>query len=421
MSVYALVDCNNFYASCERVFNPALENTPIIVLSSNDGCVIARSNEAKVLGIPMGAPFYQYRSLCLQYEIKVFSSNFSLYGDISWRVMDSLQRLCPVIEIYSIDEAFLLLDELKHRDLAEYAGEIRQKIKMWTGIPVSIGIATSKTLAKAANNYAKHHIKSGILDLRDISVCDRVLNNLEVQQVWGIGRQLSEKLKILGIYTAKQLRDSHPKQLRKHFGIAVERIILELRGMACVSFETSGAKKSIIASRSFGRPVTELKELQEAVNHYVARACVKLREQNSKAQELYVFIQTSFHNKKESFYKDGKAQRFVEPTSDTFLMMQVASGIVKELFLPGYRYRKAGVMLEGIIPNSHQQIDLFTENAVTRKRAVLMQLMDDINRSMGKHTLRVAAQGTTCTWEVRSEKKSSSYTTNWQELARVWA
>lgn len=253
MSIYALVDCNNFYASCERVFNPQLEKKPVIVLSNNDGCIVARSNEAKALGLPMGAPYFKFEKMCLEKNVFVFSSNYELYGDISNRVMQVLQHFCPEIEIYSIDEAFLQLDKFSIWNLTNLMFEIRKKVKYWTGIPVSIGFGPTKTLAKIANKIAKKQSTSGVFDLCDEKIREDILANFLLEDVWGIGNRLSTRLNDLNIYTAKDLRDSNPKRMRKHFGVVIERIVQELRGSPCLTLESAQPRKQICSSRSFGK------------------------------------------------------------------------------------------------------------------------------------------------------------------------
>ncbi len=420
MAIFALVDCNNFYASCERVFNPSLEKKPIVVLSNNDGCIIARSNEAKALGIPMGAPFFKYQALCQQHKVTVFSSNYELYGDISQRIMNSLWYFCPDIEVYSIDEAFLRLDSFQHLDLLAYTAQIRQTIKLWVGIPVSIGIGPSKTLAKLANFIAKRQQLTGIFDLGDAELRGKILSDIDVEKVWGIGRRLTEKLKNLGIGTAKQLSDSNPTLMRQHFGVTVERIVLELNGISCIGMETVKPKKNIIASRSFGKLVNQLSDLEEAISHHIARACVRLRQQNSKAQALYIFIHTNFFKEGEPQYKKGFMVGFAEPTADSRLMIHLAKISLKKIFLPYYRYHKSGIILMNICQNTHQQNDLFMDNHLENQRQKIMTMMDAVNERMGGRAIFIAAEGIEQTWKTCSERKSLRYTTQWHELATAF-
>ena len=291
--IYALVDCNNFYCSCERVFNPALEKKPMAVLSNNDGCIVARSNEIKALGIPMGAPMFQYKELLEKKRAIILSSNYQLYGDMSQRVMETLRQFTPSMEVYSIDEAFLRLEEFQRLDLIKYCLEIRKTVKQWTGIPVSIGIAPNKTLSKVANHIAKKHTKTGVFDIFKRSTQNEILANFPVGNIWGVGRQLSKKLNEMGINTALKLRDVDIVWARKHFTVVGERLVRELRGASCLELEEVIAKKNITSSKSFGKLVTDKKELMNAIANYTTKACHKLRLQNSKAQGLYVYLRTN--------------------------------------------------------------------------------------------------------------------------------
>jgi DNA polymerase V len=427
MSIFALVDCNNFYASCERVFSPKLKGKPIVILSNNDGCVIARSNEAKALGIPMGAPYFKYKKICTDNEIAVFSSNYQLYGDMSGRVMTSLKELAPELEIYSVDEAFLKLDDLSNNDLNAYALSIKQKIGQWTGIPVSIGIGPTKTLAKLANFMAKKS-NSGVFDIRDGATCQAVLKDLKVGEVWGVGKNIATRLNSLGIITAAELKAQDPKYIRKIFGVVGERIVLELRGTACFSLNTNpDPKQTIITSRSFSKPVTDLVELEEAISDYAARACEKMRAQNSKARGINVFIQTNPHKDQEEFYQNSLNFFFDEATDDTRLVIKAAKELVSGLYREGLRYKKVGITLLDL--NNDQlpsQTNLFSaagnkaSNVVDAKRQkTLMKVMDDLNEKMGRGTILLAAQGIEQEWSMKRGLKSSNYTTNWDDLPRV--
>ncbi|MBM3603127.1 MAG: Y-family DNA polymerase, partial [Alphaproteobacteria bacterium] len=313
--IFALVDCNNFYASCERVFDPALAKRPIVVLSNNDGCVVARSNEAKALGIKMGAPFFQQKAIIERHNVAVFSSNYTLYGDMSQRVMQSLRLLVPELEVYSIDEAFLRLDSLESLGIATIVRDIRAKIGQWTGIPTSIGIAPTKTLAKIANHMAKKHTSSGIFDMRDGILQRQVMQNLAVEEVWGIATRWGTKLRAMGISTALQLRDSDAKKIRQHFGVVGERLVLELRGVSCLDLQQVAARKTIMSSRSFGKPVADYDSMMQAVATYVARACEKLRQQDYRAQGVYLYIRTSPFQ--DPYYHNGAMIGLPSPTSDT--------------------------------------------------------------------------------------------------------
>lgn len=294
MPIYALVDCNNFYASCERVFNPRLNNKPVIILSNNDGCIIARSNEAKALGIPMGAPFYQWKNFCKQHHIHVLSSNYELYGDMSGRVMTTFASICPNMEIYSIDEAFLVLDGFKWKNtLTEFAFEIKNRVLQWTGIPVSIGIGQTKTLAKIANKIAKTQTSTNVFEIMDLTLQEQIMKHFPVEDIWGIGSRLAKRLHKMNIKTAQNLRDADPKAMRIQFNVTMEKMISELRGISCLPLESFQPRKQIISSRSFGYAVTALKNLEEAISYYAATAALKLRKQRSLTQGISVFLHTN--------------------------------------------------------------------------------------------------------------------------------
>jgi DNA polymerase V len=421
MSYYALADCNNFYVSCERVFNPALEKQPIIILSNNDDSIISRSNEAKMLGIPMGAPVFKYRDLIRRGQVRCFSSNYALYGDMSQRVMDSLRRLCPDMEVYSIDEAFLKLDHFSHYDLNSYLLDIRQKVKQWTGIPISIGLASSKTLAKVANFYAKRTVKAGVYDLRSVALRDSSLKTLPIEEIWGIGRKLTEKLQQYSIKNAFDLQQANPKIMRRRFSVVVERIILELNGISCLGLESVVAKKQIMCSRSFGRPITNLHDLSSALSRYTARAACKLRGQACKAQAIYVFITTNKHKTSDRQYTKGLASSLVMATNDTRVLITAAQQVLKQLYKTGFNYKKAGILLMDIIPNHQQPKDLFIP-ATSQRSAALMQVLNETNKNFGSHTLFFAAEADIhASWTMRSGYRSPRYTTHWQELASVKA
>lgn len=389
------------------------------MLSNNDGCIISRSNEAKALGIPMGAPLFQYRAFCQQHHVTILSANYALYADMSQRVMTILQLFCPEMEVYSIDEAFLKFDHFAYFNLNRYIQNIQEKIKQWTGIPVSIGLGSTKTLAKIANYQAK---KSGTLyDLRDLAAIPLLLNSLPVNEIWGIGRRLTEQLNHRGIQTANQLRCTHAKQIRKRFSVVVERIVMELNGISCLDLEAVQPKKQIMSSRSFGRPVTHLEELSAAISTYTARAAIKLRKQHSKAQRIYVFIQTNRHNKNAPYYSQSKTCLLAEATSDTRRLIATAKTCLKQLYRPGLTYKKAGIILMDIIPSTYKQANFFHDAQSEEKSEVLMETIDTINKKMGTNTLFLAAQGIKPSWRMLSEQRSPRYTTQWDEIVNVIA
>ncbi|MGB6976325.1 MAG: Y-family DNA polymerase [Gammaproteobacteria bacterium] len=414
MSVFALVDCNNFYVSCERVFNPCLENRPVVVLSNNDGCIVARSNEAKALGIPMGAPYYQYRFLCEQHQVAVFSSNYRLYGEMSQRVMAMLMQLAPDIEFYSIDEAFLKLDGIPRQKILFFAERMRAQILQWTGLPVSIGIAPTKTLAKVANHWAKKFTREGVYPLLEASEQETLLTHFPVGDLWGIGPQWAKKLKQLGITTAKQLRDSDTHFIRTHLSVMGERIVHELRGISCLSLDTPSDKHSITCTRSFGQPLTEQETIAEALSHYVAQAAEKLRQQHSLAQAMCILLRTSNYGANPP-YRDSTVWHF-SATNDTSTLIKAAKAGLKKIYKPGYQYRKTGIILMNLVEERKNQQHLFLPEQNEHSKA-LMSLVDRINYRYGHHTLRWAAQGFEQAWQMRRDQCSPHYTSDWQQLA----
>jgi|TARA_B110000116_G_C16740920_1_gene538461 DNA polymerase V len=416
--IFALVDCNNFYASCERVFNPKLEGKPIVVLSNNDGCIIARSNEAKALGIPMGAPFFKYKQLINRNKVHVFSSNYTFYGDMSARVMTSLRSLVDEIEIYSIDEAFLDISSFAYCDLEDTAKEIKTLIKQWTGIPVSIGIGSSKTLAKIANRQAKKDSLDNVFDIRNPDVKKSVLQELPVEEIWGISTRWGRRLRKIGIETAQDLVEANPRYVKKTISIVGERIHYELNGVSCIGIEEVKNKKNIISSKSFGKKVSQVQELEEAVSNYTARACEKLRLQNSRAQGLYVFLRTSPHIDKERQYSNGMSVHFSIPTSNTSKIIKEGKRLTNKLFLPGYEYQKVGVMLMNISDAKNEQSS-FLDKENYNKSDNIMKSLDVVNKQFGSGSLILGAQGIQKNWRMKADRKSGAYTTNLKDLPIV--
>ncbi|MEO0348383.1 MAG: Y-family DNA polymerase, partial [Pseudomonadota bacterium] len=322
--MYALVDCNNFFASCERVFNPSLAMRPVAVLSNNDGCIIARSNEVKALGIPMGAPYHQYKQQLLKHKVKIFSSNYQLYGDMSARVMQTLQELWPYVEVYSIDEAFLHLNQQLGGGYHNFAANIVNIVKQWTGIPVSIGIALTKTLAKIANHIAKKQRTNNIMLLTDKKTISHALKSFEVEQIWGISHRLGKKLRELGITTAYHLQQADRRVIRKKFGVVVERTHLELSGYSCLALELPQPRKNIRCSRSFGRLITDYQAISEALSHYCTRACEKARHQQTKATGIYVYLRTNPFKQQLPQYYNSAAIALNEPSYHTPHVIKIA-------------------------------------------------------------------------------------------------
>lgn len=418
MPLFALVDCNNFYVSCERVFQPALNERPVVVLSNNDGCIVARSDEAKALGIPMGAPMHRYQERLDKHNVAIFSSNYALYGDMSRRVMDCLSTFTPDIEVYSIDEAFLGLDGVKSRDWVDYAIQMRRIVRQWTGIPVSIGIGPTKTLAKIANRVAKKRTPSGIFDLCDRPTQDTILPTLAVQEVWGIGSRWSDRLQRRGIRTAADLRAAEPQVIRRTLNVVGERIVLELRGTACLGLETPEPKQQIMCSRSFGCRVTEQSALMEAISSYAARAAEKLRYQDSRAGGVYLFLKTNRFRPQEPQYQGSRTYTFTHPTCDTRAIIHAARQGIGSLYRPGYTYKKCGLMLLDLSSAATSQPEVF-DPMDYHPPEKLMNLVDKLNGQMGRNTLFFAAQGTQRRWKMKQNQRSPRYTSRWEELLEV--
>jgi DNA polymerase V len=418
LKIFALVDCNNFYASCERVFNPSLKNRPIAVLSNNDGCIIARSNEVKALGIPMGVPFFEQKAALKKHNVAVFSSNYQLYGDISQRIMDSLRLFCPDMEVYSIDEAFLRLDGMLPRNLYNYCKTIRAKLLQWTGIPVSVGIGPSKVLAKVANHVAKKLTDDGVFDIRGQQEQNEILKTLDVQKLWGIGEGWAERLGRIGIHKASELRDASPTMIRKQLSVVGERILRELNGQSCIDLEGIQPKKSIMSSKSFGNLLTKKESIEEALANYAAHACEKLRKENSRAQAVYVFIQTNGFRETDKQYHNALTCTLSIPTSDTRIIIGAAKSCLNKIYKQGYRYKKVGIMLLDLIPASVEQTNLFASSD-NHHGDHLMGTVDRINKGYGPDTLFFGAQGVTREWKMRCGLRSPRYTTQWNELLVV--
>lgn len=417
--MYALVDCNNFYASCERAFNPALEGKPIIVLSNNDGCVIARSDEAKMFGIGMAEPYYKVKRLCKKHRIQVFSSNYSLYGDMSQRVMTSIEMLCPDLEIYSVDEAFLSLAQFSHLSPIGFASQIRHLVKQWTGIPTSVGIGQTKTLAKVANHIAKKHMLSGVFDLSYAESQRFWLARFPVEEVWGIGRAWSKKLKQIGINTAHDLRYANPQMIRQQFGVTMLRTQQELNSLPCLDIEESVPRKNILSSKSFGSPQTDFETIAQALASHAARACEKLRKQGSHANSISVFLHTNSFSKNEKQYHNSASYTFDTATSDTSVVVTHAKNCLRRIFKKGYRYQKTGIVLSDLSATNIQQQSLWGNKTTNQRSQKLMSALDNINQHFGSNRLFLAAQGTKHKWRNRSDHRSPRYTTQWQELPKV--
>ena len=414
----ALIDCNNFYASCEHLFNPKLEKKPLVILSNNDGCVIARSQKAKALGIKMGEPAYQLRERISSGEIQMLSSNFTLYADMSQRVMQTLSSFSSDMEVYSIDEAFFLLGDSP--DLREKGIAMLQKVKKWTGIPISIGIAPTKTLAKLANEAAKKEkAYEGVYVLSDPKAIEERLARTALEDIWGIGGQLSLKLNKQGIYTAQQLRMSDDHWIRKLLGVTGYRTVLELRGTPCIELmEEPEKKKSIVCSRSFSKKVESLHLLEEALASFASRAAEKLREQKSRAGFLSVFIATSPFQ--EPYVARSCHIQIPNPTSYTPELIAYAKEGLAKIYQPELGYKKAGVLIGDFIDEGAEPLDFLTPNPANDKRTRAMEILDAVNARYDKEAIRFAAEGVERQWKSGARGSiSPKFTTSWHELLKV--
>ncbi len=422
--VFALVDCNNFFVSCERVFNPKIKNLPVLVLSNNDGCVVARSNEVKALGIKMGTPLFKCKKLIKENNIQIFSSNYALYADMSNRVMATLRQFSPDMEIYSIDEAFIGLGGFYSNDYENYGSKIRKIVLQWTGIPVSVGVAGTKCLSKVANEIAKKHNRfNGVVDFENMKddEIDEYLDMIEVNDVWGIGSKYAKRLNLKQIYTAKELKYSDPKWIKRILNVMGERIVLELRGIGCYGLEENpGLNKGICCSRSFGYPVTKFNEMKEAVASYIAKAAERLRKQSAYSNIVIVYIKTN-RFKDTPQYSNAAYIKLIEPTSSTIELTKYALYCLNKIFKNGYKYKKCGVLLEGIQPDSQKQLNCFYgfDEKDDNKKICLMQAVDSINSRFGHGKIKLAAEGVFKKWKMKRNILSKCYTTNINELLEV--
>ncbi|MCF8367661.1 MAG: Y-family DNA polymerase [Bacteroidales bacterium] len=417
--IFALVDCNNFYVSCERIFDPSIQKKPVIVLSNNDGCVIARSDETKKLGIKMGVPAFEVRSIIKKNEVKVFSTNYALYGDISERVMSLLSKITPEIEIYSIDEAFLDFSHISNSKLEDKGKEVVKMVQKNTGIPVSVGIAPTKTLAKAANYLAKtHHSKEGNYCLLNEVERELQLQSVPINEVWGVGEKYNQYFKRTGIFTAFDLMNADENRIRDNLGIMGQRIVLELRGKTCYPLnDNPDLKKEICTSRSFGFPLKTLSELEEATATYVSLAALKLRKQKSLANSLLVFIMTNKYASGPR-YVNYRIVKLPSPTNQTQELIHFAQIALKSLFRKGYLYKKSGVIISDIVPSANYQSKLW-EPSSRNKNNLVIAAMDAINNKVGIDAVKFAIQGLSSSWKMRQNNLSPHYTTNWKEILEV--
>lgn len=421
----AIVDCNSFYCSAERVFRPDLWNKPVVVLSNNDGCIISRSDEAKTLGVGMAGPYFQEKHLIEKHQIEVFSSNYNLYGDMSMRVMDTLRTLSPSVEVYSVDEAFLDLGHIAPEDIAAYSRHIKETVEQWTGISVSIGVAPTKTLAKLANNLAKKNKQAtGCVYILATAQQQRIaLQQTRVNAVWGVGGAYASKLINMGITSAWELRNMSEEWAHKHMGGVVgSRLIKELRGQPCIEMKNPlEVKKMIATTRMFGEPVNNITDIKEAVATYTSRAAEKLRRQQSAATTVSVFIVARGEDHQADFNRGATSSSYVTlpaATSITNELIKPAVQLIDQLYEPGTFYKKAGVLLSGLVPDSSIQANMFLPETTNNGR-LLMGMIDNVNFSMRNDVLKFATSGTTRNWKMRQELRSQRYTARWEELFEV--
>lgn len=420
---FALVDCNNFYASCETLFRPDLKGLPIVVLSNNDGCVVARSKEAKAMGIKMGIPAFEIKSLIEQGQLLAFSSNYALYADISSRVMTTLEMLAPAVEVYSIDEAFLDLTGVSHcMDLTEFGQSVRNTIQKNIGITVCVGIAPTKTLAKLANHAAKKWSKAGgVVDLTDKTRQRKLMGLLPVGEVWGIGSKLSARLNKLGIKSVLDLADASPSFIKQQCSVVESRIVTELNGESCLALEqVAPTKKQIVSSRAFGERISCKAMMHEAIAEYISRACQKLRKEKQQAKQVTVFIRTSpfSDRQRDPYYANSISTTLTHPSNDTRDFLTVASRLLDRIWKNGYRYAKGGVMLADFYDEGVHQVDLFEPEPPTYQSKALMTVIDNINSKTGGKVW-FASQGISQAWTMKRAMLSPQYTTKWTDLPVV--
>ena len=415
----ALVDCNSFYVSCERLFNPKIRKKPVVVLSNNDGCIISRSNEAKALGIKMGEPYFKAKNIIIKNDVQVFSSNYSLYGDLSRRVMRTLKRFNSQIEVYSIDEAFMDLSNFSDEDVERVGKEIRETVLQWTGIPTSIGIAKTKTLSKIANHIAKKK-QSGVTSLIGIENLDPILEKIEINDVWGVGRQLTKFYQKNGIYNAKQLKNKSNTWIKKCSNVLSSRTAMELRGIPCINLETTQTKrKSCVVSRSFGKRIETFQELKEAVSNYCLNASEKIRSESLIAKAITVFVRTSPFQRDYGYYSNSKTIDFPIATNNSIETVKTAVAILESIFRNGYRYQKAGVMLTGLREDDGRK-NLFSSEK-DEKINSLMRSIDSTNHRYGRSTLSLASAGVHKKWNMRRNYSSKIDTADFYSLPKIKA
>ena len=413
----ALADCNNFYASCERIFQPHLEKTPIVVLSNNDGCVIARSNESKALGIKMGVPVFQIKNIIEQHSVQLFSSNFTLYGDLSKRVMSTIKQEVKAMEVYSIDEAFM--DFSGEGNPLEKGIALKKKVQQHIGIPISIGIAPTKTLCKVAGLIAKKHTKSGVFVLKDKAIIERALKWLPVEELWGVGKRHARKLNDVGIKTAYDLCRADDSWIRRRLSVVGLRMVKELRGTPCFPLEEQASKKkNICTSRSFGKSISNIEGLKEAVSNYANSCAYKLRKQQGCTSRISVFIHTNPFKPTDKQYRGFTSLILDTPSNDSIELVRLALKCLEKIYRSDCTYKKAGVIVGDIVSEESRQLSLFHTQDIFKTKNI-MNAMDDINRKMGRNKLRLAIQGFDRKWRLKQEKLSPCYTTRFEDILEV--
>ena len=415
----ALIDCNSFYVSCERLFNPKIRKKPVVVLSNNDGCIVSRSNEAKALGIKMGEPYFKAKDIIIKNNVQVFSSNYSLYGDLSRRVMRTLKRFNSDIEVYSIDEAFIDLSNFRDNEIEKVAQEIRSTVLQWTGIPTSIGVAKTKTLSKVANHIAKKK-QSGITSFIGVENIDPLLEKVDINDVWGVGRQLTKFYHKNGIYNAKQLKNKSNTWIKKSSNVLGSRTAMELRGISCIDLEkTKSKRKSCVVSRSFGQRVEKYQELKEAVASYCLNASEKIRSESLNAKSITVFIRTSPFQSRFGYYSNSKTIDFPIATSDSIEIVKTALTALESIFKNGYRYQKAGVLLSGLSEDTKNKNLFSTEK--DEKIKCLMKSIDNTNYRYGRSSISLASAGVQKRWNLKREHSSKIDTSDFYCLPTIIA
>lgn len=421
--MFALCDVNSFYASCETVFRPDLKGRPVAVLSNNDGCVIARSAEARKVGIKMGDPYFKQKDLFRRHGVACFSSNYELYADMSNRVMTTLEEMSPRCEIYSIDEAFCDLAGVRScRDLTEFGKEIRATVMQRTHLTIGVGIAQTKTLAKLANHAAKQWQRQtgGVVDLSNVERQRKLMAALQVDEVWGVGRRISKKLEAMGIKTVLQLADTDVRFIRKHFNVVLERTVRELNGEPCLELEEfAPVKQEIVCSRSFGGRITDYGEMRQAICSYATRAAEKLRGEHQYCRFVSAFVKTSPFALNEPYYGNSSSIKLMIPTQDSRDIIGAATRCLDAIWKDGHRYQKAGVMLGDFFSQGVAQLNLFDDAAPRHNSGRLMEVLDHLNAKEGRGTLYFAGQGIQQQWQMKREMLSPRYTTRYSDLIQV--